>query len=83
MIILISIALLLQQTLSNNLFFEALYPGPLCFLTRFLHFYFTLVYLTLLAAVAVDLLVKVGHVFAIIDHFPLKASLVAFSKSVI
>ena len=36
----------------------------------------------LLAAESVNLFVKVGLVFATIDHFPLKASLVALSKLV-
>ena len=83
MIIIISITLLLQQTFGINIFFEPIYPGPLCFLTRFFSFYFTFVYLVLLAAESVNLFVKVGLVFASIDHFPLKASLIAFSELII
>ena len=83
MIIIISIALLLQQTFNNNIFFEPIYPGPLCFVTRLFTFYFAIVYLLLLAAESVNLFVKVGLVFASIDHFPLKASLIAFSKSIV
>ena len=37
----------------------------------------------LLAAESVNLFVKVGLVFASIDHFPLKASLIAFSELII
>ena len=83
MIIIISIALLLQQTFSNTILFEAIYPGPLCFVTRFFTFYFAVVYLLLLAAESVNLFVKVGLVFASIDHFPLKASLIAFGELII
>ena len=82
MIIIISIALLLQQTIGNTVFFEEYYSTLLCFGSRFLHFYLSFVYLLLLAAVAVNLFVKVGLVFETIDHFPLKASLIAFSESV-
>ena len=74
--------MLFQQTIGNIMFFEAYFSAPLCFLTRFLLTYSTFVYFLLLAAESVNLFVKVGLVFATIDHFPLKASLVALSKLV-
>ena len=74
--------MLLQQTIGSIMLFEAYFSVPLCFVTRFLQVYSTFVYFLLLAAESVNLFVKVGLVFANIDHFPLKASLVALSKLV-
>ena len=74
--------MLLQQTIGSIMFFETHFSAPLCFVIRFLQTYSIFVYLLLFAAESVNMFVKVGLVFGTIDHFPLKASLVALSELV-
>ena len=53
---------------------------PLCFVTRMLTDYFILVYEFLTAAEAINMFVNVVLVFRKIDHFSLKATLIAWSE---
>ena len=76
-----SVALICHYTAFSFVLWESRIKLLLCFVTRMLSNYFYLVYGFLIAAEAVNMFVKVVLVFKKIDHFPLKASLVAWSKS--
>lgn len=81
MVLNMSVCLILHHTVLNMIFFENHHIIIVCFLTRLLVDYFGLVYSVLISAMAVDMFVKVVLVFDKINHFPLKAAIVAWSKS--
>ena len=80
MVLNMSVALICHYTTLNLVYVETNIKVPLCFVIRMLSDYFVLVYGFLIAAEAVNMFVKVVLVFRNIDHFPLKASLIAWSK---
>ena len=81
MVLNMSVALICHHTTLNLVFFERHANNiPMCFVSRMFADYFSLVYGFLISAEAVNMFVKVVLVFPKIDHFPQKASLVAWSK---
>ena len=81
MVLNISVALVCHHTALSLQIFESSHRiVPLCFVARLFQDYFALVYMFLITAEAVNMFLKVVLVFKKIDHFPLKASLVAWSK---
>ena len=79
MVLNMSVALICHYTTLSLVYLDSYLKHPLCFVIRMLTDYFVLVYGFLIAAEAVNVFVKVVLVFEKINHFPLKASLVAWS----
>ena len=80
MVLNMSVALICHYTAFTIRFFENRQYIAMCFLLRMLADYFGFVYQFLNAAEAMNMFVQMVLVFKKIDHFPLKASLVAWSK---
>ena len=80
MVLNMSVAMICYHTTLSLVYLKSYVKLPLCFVTRMLTDYFILVYEFLIAAEAVNMFVNVVLVFRKIDHFPLKASLVAWSE---
>lgn len=81
MVVSMSVALIFHHTMLNLVFFETHNVVGVCFVTRMLVDYFGLVYGFLITGQAVNLFTKVVLIFKKIDHFPLKATLIAWGNT--
>ena len=81
MVLNMSVAQLCSHTALTVVMFQSIHHNHLmCFMARMFWDYLGFVYMFLITAEAVNMFVKLVLVFRKIDHFPLKASLVSWSK---